>query len=585
MNQGKGQDFTTLEQREKIIQEMDTLMSQYGKAKNNQSSVEIEAHIHQKARSKEEYMKLISRFLIHLKEVTGAPNTLGNIVQSQPGTIPQVVAPGLTQQVTGRDDHSQIRLGQQIQIQGQPRAQMLQVSNPAQIQQQQLIQQTTPQIVSLSNAAQLSGIQNLISTPHLGTQQAAGNVSFVTGAQGIQVSQQGLSSQLGGNISINQASYQNQLKQLQTRKAQQMSPAQQQNRQQPQKAQHLVRSNQSPAVNQQPPSNSSQGQYSIPSQKSHPSPSPSQVHQVYQSRPDPSPVSSIGAVAQSPLSTQPSPSPSAAATPGNPPSWGGPAQSPLDASEESAYAEKLKEIAKYIEPLRSLINNMPKDGEHAPKIKKLKQIELIFTNKKRVSLAFLTKCEQIVNALLSSDTAGNQKPTMLQTVTDHLVPLAGNPSLISAAHQCIQPVLNTLNMPTVRPPKAPRKRRRSSSDDEDCSLLPDALQMEIAHLWSRFSFDLDMTSKLDKSFFTISCRPKTPKMSSLPPLLIKVPACYPKRTPDYTLSYPDNDENMLLNCVKKNFLSRLLESSKGQFHSVTYILESWEQSLKETLYN
>lgn len=585
MNQGKAQDCTPLEQREKIIQEIDTYMNQYGNPGTNQSSVEIESQIHQKARNREEYMNLTARFLIHLKEVTGAPNNMGNVGPAQKGIVPQVVA----QTVMGtHDDDDQSRLTQQIQLPGQQRVQMMQVSNPTQMQAQQLLQQATSQMGKTSNAAQMTSMQNLINTAHLSNMQQTSNVSFLQGARGIQANQ-GLSAQIGGGMTVNQPSnvvYQEQVKQLQARKAPQIPQQQQQNKQaQPQqKTQHLVRAvpNQSPAMSQTA-GGTSQQPYSMQTSKNHPSPSPAQGGQVYPARPDPSPASSTGPVAQSPLATQPSPSP-AAATPGNPASWGGPAPSPLDASEESAYAEKLKELAKYIEPLRNLINKMPKDGEHAPKIKKLCQIELIFTNKRRVNLTMLSRCEQVVHTLLSSDTSVNPKPSMLQTVTDHLVPLATNPSLVTAAHQCIYPVQRTLTTPTIKQPKPPRRKRRRSSDDEDCgSNLPDALQMEIAHLWNRFTFDVDSSSKIDKSFFTISCKTKKPGLPTLPPLVIRVPASYPKRMPEYSSSHSENGEDLLLDRVKKNFLSRLLETRKEQFHSVTYILEAWEKSLQESL--
>ena len=583
MNQVKAQDFPSFESREKIIQELDKCMIKYGHLGTNQSSVEIESQIHQKARNKEEYMNLVARFLIHLKDVTGAPNNVGNVGPSQKGIVPHVVA----QTVMGaHDEDDKTKLGQQIQMSGQQRVQMMQVSNSTQIPGQQLLQQAAPQIAALSQGPQLSGMPNLINSAHLGNLQQATNVSMFQGSHTIQ-SGQGLSAQISGNINVSQASslsLQEQLKQLQqARKGQPLQQAKQQQTQP--KTQHLGRTmpNKSPILNQSS-TGTPQQTYGMSTPKGHPSPSPSQGTQVYTARPDPSPASSTGPVAQSPLAAQPSPSP-AAATPGNPASWGGPAPSPLDASEESAYAEKLKELAKYIEPLRSLINQMPKDGEHATKIRKLQQIEEIFVNKKRVNLTVLCRCEKVVHTLLSSDTSSvNPKPNMLQTVTDHLAPLAANPSLVAAAHQCIYPVQRTLRTPTIKQPKPPRKRRRPSSDDEDCgSNLPDALQMEIAHLWNRFTFNVDSGSNVDKSFFTISCKTKKSGLPSLPPLVIRVPASYPKKMPEYNTINTDSGANLLIEQVKRNFGGRLLESQKEQFHSVTYILEAWEKSVQETL--
>ena len=578
MNQGKAQDFQVFENREKIRQEIDNYMIKYGHLGTNQSSSEIEAQIYQKARNKEEYMNLIARFLIHLKDIAGAGNNLGNVGPTQKGIVPHITA----QTVMGaHDEDDKSKINQQIQMSGQQRIQIMQGGNPTQISGQPMLQQTASQMAGLQQGPQLSGMPNLINSTRLGNLQQPSNASLYQNSHGIQ-SGQGMSAQISGNISVSQPpalSYQEQLKQLQARKAQTQPQTKQTQPQQ--KTQHIGRTmpNKSPLMNQTSAATPQQA-YGLPTQQAHPSPSPSQGSQAYSTRPDPSP----GPVAQSPLAVQPSPSP-AAATPGNPASWGGPAPSPLDASEETAYADKLKELAKFIEPLRSLINKMPKDGEHATKVKKLQQIEEIFTNKKRVNLNVLFRCERVVHTLLSSDTSSvNPKPSMLQTVTDHLAPLAANPSLVATAHQCIYPVQRTLTTPTIKQPRPPRKRRRPSSDDEECSSnLPDALQMEIAHLWNRFTFNLDSRCEVDKSFFTLSCRTKKSGLPSLPPLVLRVPASYPKKMPEYTTTNENNSENLLLERVKSNLKCQLLESQKEQFHSVTYILEAWEKSVQETL--
>ncbi|XP_042300363.1 mediator of RNA polymerase II transcription subunit 15-like, partial [Sceloporus undulatus] len=144
-----------------------------------------------------------------------------------------------------------------------------------------------------------------------------------------------------------------------------------------------------------------------PPQQQQPQPSPqpgqptSQPNSNVSSGPAPSPSSFL----PSP-SPQPSQSPAAARTPqnfsvpspgplntpGNPSSVMSPAST--NQSEEQQYLEKLKQLSKYIEPLRRMINKIDKNEDRKKDLSKMKSLLDILTDpSKRCPLKTLQKCE------------------------------------------------------------------------------------------------------------------------------------------------------------------------------------------------
>ncbi len=60
-----------------------------------------------------------------------------------------------------------------------------------------------------------------------------------------------------------------------------------------------------------------------------------------------------------------------------------------------------------------------------------------------------------------------------------------------------------------RHPRPPRKRKRISNttNKNDQSSLPDSVQLEMAHLWTKFSFKVDNNSLQKNHVITVSCKP------------------------------------------------------------------------------
>lgn len=82
----------------------------------------------------------------------------------------------------------------------------------------------------------------------------------------------------------------------------------------------------------------------------------------------------------------------------NTPGMGAATPSPCSMQEEQAYREKVRQLSKYIEPLRRMIARMgSEDVEKHSKMKKL--LEILSNPNKRMPLETLLKCEVVLEKL------------------------------------------------------------------------------------------------------------------------------------------------------------------------------------------
>lgn len=86
-------------------------------------------------------------------------------------------------------------------------------------------------------------------------------------------------------------------------------------------------------------------------------------------------------------------------------------------AEEQQYLDKLKQLSKYIEPLRRMINKIDKNEDRKKDLSKMKSLLDILTDpSKRCPLKTLQKCE-IALEKLKNDMAvvsGDHGPTLLE---------------------------------------------------------------------------------------------------------------------------------------------------------------------------
>lgn len=79
---------------------------------------------------------------------------------------------------------------------------------------------------------------------------------------------------------------------------------------------------------------------------------------------------------------------------------GQPIQSPMGHQDEQAYREKVRQLSKYIDPLRKMIARIGNDGEDVEKLSKMKKLlEILTSPQQRMPLETLIKCEVVLEKM------------------------------------------------------------------------------------------------------------------------------------------------------------------------------------------
>jgi mediator of RNA polymerase II transcription subunit 15 len=160
--------------------------------------------------------------------------------------------------------------------------------------------------------------------------------------------------------------------------------------------------------------------------------------------------------------------------------------------EEREYLEKVKQLEKYIEPLRKMIFRIGNDDtEKLAKMKKL--LDIMSNPDKRMPLTTLQKCEDVLKRMqldtTESDhqdataTGADKNPLLEAMVT---VRQSGPNVLNNAVAKTFLPPMQAVLGPEIclpaLPPSPPASRRMETDDEE----LSDVLQGEVARLDPRF---------------------------------------------------------------------------------------------------
>ncbi|KAG8146472.1 hypothetical protein E2320_012800 [Naja naja] len=249
---------------------------------------------------------------------------------------------------------------------------------------------------------------------------------------------------------------------------------------------------QSGQPNSQPNSNVSSG----------PAPSPSSF------LPSPSPQPSQSPAAARTPQNFSVPSPGPLNTPGNPSSVMSPASS--SQSEEQQYLEKLKQLSKYIEPLRRMINKIDKNEDRKKDLSKMKSLLDILTDpKKRCPLKTLQKCEIALEKLKN----------------DMAVPTPPPPAVPPTKQQYLcQPLLDAV-LANIRSPVFNHSLYRTFMPAVTAIHGPPIM------LNPKFLVNLDPAHCSNNGTVHLICKIDDKNLPSVPPLQLSVPADYPEQSP------------------------------------------------------
>ncbi|XP_034194736.1 mediator of RNA polymerase II transcription subunit 15-like [Osmia lignaria lignaria] len=602
--------------RQSVIAKIDEAVQMSGvpTAKN---SIEMENHVFQKAKTKEEYLGFVARLILHVRELNSkktaggsAPATVGAGNQGMPDPIGALQT--LARQGTGNNQMMNMngpgsnpqgiipqspantatnllqslnqRPGQPITMQGMqskmPGMGMMptQTSGP--------MSHMGP-IQTMQNNSMLTQINQMTqgNIPQQMNQMVTNQMGQITTSQmqqNMQTQMQNqlsnqMGNQIGGSISGIQTSIPQQMNQIAPGP---LGPSQMQ-----QQLSHMQRK-QGEMINAgfAGPRNVTPNQFlgqspspSAPSPAGLGAPSSNQMVASPALVPSPSPQHAIMAGSQRSVGMAPSPS-SSLNTPG------GVGATPSPQQEDQAYRDKVRQLSKYVEPLRRMIAKMGNEG-NVDKLSKMKKLLEILSNptKRTMSLDTLLKCEVVLEKLdfkRSDASVGPPVTTLkehhffsplLEAVSTHLQ----SPVVNHTLQRTFGPCLEALFGPEIKNLPPPLKKQKI---EESPSEIPDVLQGEIARLDQRFKVSLDPAQQNGSKCIQLICWLDDRHLPCVPPVSVTVPADYPL-TPPRCVMAPHEYATTFLCAVQKALNARITKLPRR--FSVSQLLDTWEMSVRQ----
>ncbi|PBC33231.1 mediator of RNA polymerase II transcription subunit 15 isoform X2 [Apis cerana] len=601
--------------RQSVIAKIDEAVQMSGMptAKN---SIEMENHVFQKAKTKEEYLGFVARLILHVRELNtkkgtggtasgtacsgnqGMPDPIGALQtlarqgtgnnqmmnMSGPGSNPQGIIPQPpTNTATNLLQSLNQRPGQPITMQSMqnkiPGMGMMpaQTSGPMNHMGPIQTMQTNSMLTQLNPMGQGNMSQQINQmVPNQMTQINSGQMqqNMQTQMQS-QLSNQ-INNQITGSISGIQTNLPQQMNQIAPG---QLGPGQMQ-----QQLSHMQRK-QGEMINAgfPGPRNVTPTQFlgqspspSAPSPAGLGAPSSNQMVASPALVPSPSPQHAMMAGPQRSVGMAPSPS-SSLNTPG------GVGATPSPQQEDQAYRDKVKQLSKYVEPLRRMIAKMGNEG-NVDKLSKMKKLLEILSNpSKRMPLDTLLKCEVVLEKVdfkRSDASVGPPVTTLkehhffsplLEAVSTHLQ----SPVVNHTLQRTFGPCLEALFGPEIKNLPQPLKKQKI---EESPSEIPDVLQGEIARLDQRFKVSLDPAQQTGSKCIQLICWLDDRHLPCVPPVSVTVPADYPL-TPPRCVMAPHEYATTFLCAVQKALNARITKLPRR--FSVSQLLDTWEMSVRQ----
>ncbi|XP_044743309.1 mediator of RNA polymerase II transcription subunit 15 isoform X2 [Chrysoperla carnea] len=575
--------------RQSIVAKIDEAIKQSG-TPTTKNSVEMENHVFMKAKSKEEYLSLVARLILHVREMNskkGAGMNTGGTNQGGPG-MPDPINALQNLASQGTRNTQMIGMGGP---QGPPNMNTNTASN---------LLQTLNNRPGQGNMGGMQNMGNKMPGMQMGQNQGPmGNMmpgQMSNQLQGPLTNQ--LQGQVQGQVIGNQMT--GQMGQMSGQITNQMAG------QMPGMPSQLVNQMPNHIITQMPhchlpnnvnfsgprtvtPSGSYMRQSPTPSAHSPASlgSAPSSNQMVPSPALVPSPSSQMTMMSGPQRSVGMAPSPGSSL---NTPGQAAPTPSPLGMQEDQAYRDKVRQLSKYIEPLRKMIARMGNDDvEKLSKMKKL--LEVLSNPTKRMPLETLLKCEVVLEKMdlkrgeSGSSTGTTSTNTQLAALKEHYI---FNPLLEAISNSLQSTVFNhtlqrtfgpsteALNGPEIKGLPAPLKRKRV---EEPTSDIPDVLQGEIARLDARFKVSLDPIQQPRSRTVQLICWLDDRHLPCVPPVSLSVPEDYPKSPPNCSMAENEYNATPFLTLVQKALLTRIGKLPKR--FSVSQLLNTWEMSVRQ----
>lgn len=255
---------------------------------------------------------------------------------------------------------------------------------------------------------------------------------------------------------------------------------------------------------------------------------------------------------------------------------GQPGASPCSLQEDAAYRDKIRQLSKYIEPLRRMIARV--GNEDVEKLSKMKTLLDILTNpNKRMPLETLLKCEVVLEKvdLKRGDIVQptREQHPLIEALRNHLQSPVINHTLQRTFGPCIEALFGS----DIRNVPPPLKRRKVEESPDD---IPEVLQGEIARLDHRFKVSLDpMGNSGVGGGVQLVCWLDDKHLPCVPPVSVWVPEDYPASRPKCQLASHDHCATPFLTALSTALALRV--ASLPPHYTVSQLLDTWEMSVRQ----
>ncbi|XP_054166402.1 mediator of RNA polymerase II transcription subunit 15-like [Oppia nitens] len=600
------QSWRTSLLRQNVRNKIEEAIRQSGNP-TSKTVVEMEGHIFQKARAKEEYLSFVARLILHVKEMNSkkqqplSQQQQQQQRQQQPQqSLQQQTRQQTIQQMVGQND-PMVGNAQQsdpmsaLQNMAGPQSiNDMSNGNPMQLQMNTIgndqMMNTNVASPMMNNMPNMSHpINNMMPNTNQLQQNRLSNPTAISGAR--MMSQRVLSPNIHSQIqqvrarhpNINQMPVPNQ---TESKYFEGHPMANSPSQGPPFKS--GVNGGQQFVQNQNQPQNN-MNHMNPPTPQMMPSPSgyapsPSPINQSPHGGPHMRPVSSMSAASPQSISLN-TPANIMIASPGNAGAGG-------RANEEQIYLEKLKNLQKYVEPLRKMIARIGQDESNRKKeLDKTKNLLSILTDpSRRCPMTTLEKCEQFLEKMdfkIKTETTvapiavQQSHPPKLQDVCQPLLDaIAANIKKPLFNHTLQRTFGSAVAALTNNPYKHMSLPSLKRKYEEDCD-VSEVLQGEIARLDSRFKVQLDPLQHLGSKVIHLICKLDDKDLPCVPPIAIRVPDSYPDRPPQCSTDILEYSASTFFQDIQKKFdlnINRLPQS-----YSVTTLLNSWELSVRQAV--
>ncbi|XP_065216792.1 mediator of RNA polymerase II transcription subunit 15-like isoform X1 [Planococcus citri] len=249
-----------------------------------------------------------------------------------------------------------------------------------------------------------------------------------------------------------------------------------------------------------------------------------------------------------------------------------PTPSPCN-SEEQAYRDKIKQLSRFIEPLRRTISRHG-NGD-SEKMKKL--LEILTSPGQRITMEALLKCEVVLEKMdMKTDrpeTQQKEQHPLIEAITASL----RSPNPNHTLHRTFEPIMSALNGKSLKNLPRALKRKRV---DECTSDIPEVLQGEVARLDNRFKVSLDPVHHNGSKSVHLTCWLDDKHSPCIPPVQITIPDDYPASSPKCNMSNYEYGASKFLRMIQDALQARISKLS-AKF-TVSQLLDTWEMSVRET---